>query len=155
LLELYRAGSLIERDDDSGGGNNALIRQYLTAGQTYILNAMFYNNGTGSYSLTMGLMANNPPQTPETRSTGNSLTGGWEYVSGSYIWFFGSDGAIDFYADGRVTSEYTGNGRYTITGNRIRVTWSSNSVEDFTFGISGNTLTITDSDGDRGTWRRR
>jgi hypothetical protein len=51
-LELYdSSGNLIAEDDDSGSGFNALINVNLNSGQTYIVHAMFWGSGGGSYNL--------------------------------------------------------------------------------------------------------
>jgi hypothetical protein len=75
LLELFDStGTRIARDDDSGGGLNALIRHNLTAGQTYTVNARFFSTGTGSYTLTVS---------PPTQLQNIPAGGGSVQVSGT------------------------------------------------------------------------
>jgi hypothetical protein len=149
LLTLFNsAGIQIARDDDSAGGMNSLISHNLTAGQTYRLNAGFWNNGTGSYTLAV------------SRSTtpANPLVGYWDYSSGTgpYIYYFMVDGDIEFFANGRVIEYAYGEpGTYTVNGNRLIVIGDWDGIAyNFTFTISGDRLTIIDHDGDTGTWLR-
>ncbi|HEY0020555.1 MAG TPA: DVUA0089 family protein [Longimicrobium sp.] len=51
LVLFNSAGSAIQQDDDSGGGNDARITQSLAAG-TYIIGANSYAVSTGAYTLT-------------------------------------------------------------------------------------------------------
>ncbi|MCL2577057.1 MAG: hypothetical protein FWE27_03290 [Defluviitaleaceae bacterium] len=87
----------------------------------------------------------------------HELLGRWEYVSGECIWYFASDGDIEFFANGRVR-EYAFNepGRFTIIDdNHLSATGAwDNITYQFTYDISGDILTITDVNGDRGVWRR-
>jgi hypothetical protein len=153
LLSLYNSyGILIASDDDSGGGLDSLIRQNLIAGQAYTINAGFWNNGSGLYTLTVR---------PEgsVGEIDNALVGRWEFVSGTgpYIYYFMTDGEIEFTANGRVTEYAYGEpGTYSVSGNNLIVyaEWEE-FTHYFTYVISGNLLTITDRDGDTGTWRRR
>ncbi|MCL2577613.1 MAG: hypothetical protein FWE27_06140 [Defluviitaleaceae bacterium] len=93
---------------------------------------------------------------PEQSGDNNSLVGRWEYVSGVFIHYFANDGDIEFFAYGRVIEYAYGEpGRYTIIGDgRMSVEGEQTGTHEFTYSISGDMLTITDHDGDRGTWRR-
>ncbi|MCL1787949.1 MAG: hypothetical protein FWG38_08160 [Defluviitaleaceae bacterium] len=87
----------------------------------------------------------------------SDLVGRWEYVEGSFIYYFASGDDIEFFADGRVKEHAFGEpGRLTMLGEgRIRVNgeWDS-SAYDFTYRMDGDKITITDRDGDHGTWRK-
>jgi hypothetical protein len=84
------------------------------------------------------------------------LVGRWQWQSGNYLYYFEFHGDIEFFSDGRVV-EYSSDekGRYTVNGNRLTVIGEWVGRHEFTFDISGDRLTITDSDGDRGVWIRR
>ena len=49
------AGATLAEDDDRAGDLNSLIVCYLTAGTTYTINAGFYLDNTGTYTLTASL----------------------------------------------------------------------------------------------------
>ncbi|MCL2579535.1 MAG: hypothetical protein FWE32_05830 [Oscillospiraceae bacterium] len=56
LLRLINEhGHFMDENDDGGDGLNALIRQMLTAGETYTIQAGFFGSGTGSYTLTVSM----------------------------------------------------------------------------------------------------
>ena len=83
----------------------------------------------------------------------NPLIGQWEYVSGDWIYFFGESN-INFRSNGTVAGE-EGSGNWRALGDDIiRVNYDGDT-ESFYFSIRNNILTITDSDGDSGRWRRR
>ena len=53
-LTIYDSrGNYIAEDDDSGGSSNALVTVPLDAGTTYVIEAGFYGDGSGSYTLTV------------------------------------------------------------------------------------------------------
>ena len=54
LLEIYDSNRrLLAEDDDSGGNYNALITANLNANESYVINARFWGDGSGSYRLTV------------------------------------------------------------------------------------------------------
>jgi len=53
LVLMSGSGSIITQNDDGGDGLNSLIRHQLVAGQTYFIDARFFGNTTGSYTLTV------------------------------------------------------------------------------------------------------
>ena len=81
------------------------------------------------------------------------LVGQWEHVSGDWIWYFGNSG-INFSSNGTVIGE-EGSGIWTVFGGeRLRIDYDGGNTENFTFSVRNNILTIIDSDGDLGRWRR-
>jgi hypothetical protein len=97
-----------------------------------------------------------PTSSPDTES--NPLVGRWEYVSGDMSYYFHMGFDIEFFADGRVMEyAYDEPGKYTIIGES-RMSAIGDWIRElyfFDFTIVGDILTITDSDGDAGIWRRR
>lgn len=92
-----------------------------------------------------------PPVSPGA----SQLIGGWELVSGDWIYYFADSRYVEFFSDGTVyEDDYGEGGRWSADGNRLRVVGEWSGAEDFTFSISGNSLTITDRDGDRAVYRR-
>ncbi|MCL1884571.1 MAG: hypothetical protein FWF81_12580 [Defluviitaleaceae bacterium] len=87
-----------------------------------------------------------------------SIVGRWEFVSGSFIYYFASNGDIEFFADGRVAEFAFGEpGEFILLDDgRLRVVgdWFPTTPYYFTFSIDGDMLTITDHSDDYGTWRR-
>jgi hypothetical protein len=90
-------------------------------------------------------------------SSDDALVGRWVFVSGNNpINYFEWHVDIEFFADGRVL-EHSRNepGTYTVLeNNRIAVQGEWSGTFEFTYEVDGNTLTITDRDGDTGTWQR-
>ncbi|MDR2578576.1 MAG: DVUA0089 family protein [Chitinispirillales bacterium] len=77
-LWLFNANwELITEDDDGGQGSNALITVPLTAGTQYHVRAGFYNNGTGTYRLSV----TSTPVERLSRSGGNVTVDGQTYYS--------------------------------------------------------------------------
>jgi len=79
-------GNLIQRDDDGGGNNNSLLFVHLNAGATYSINAGFYGNDSGSYTLGVSLPDSIPAgggsisvQLVEAYSFTPSQSGQWEF----------------------------------------------------------------------------
>jgi hypothetical protein len=101
------------------------------------------------------------PQTPGSSQDAidSALVGRWEFVSATdFLWFFDEDGAIEFFADGRVIAHrHSEPGRLTMLGDgRFSVFGDWTQFEYvFTYVIIGNELHITDSHNDTGIWRRR
>lgn len=61
--QLYNsAGVLLRSDDDSGTGNNFLMKYSLTKGNSYYIKIQHSNNGTGSYVFFIHDDAINPPE---------------------------------------------------------------------------------------------
>jgi len=99
-----------------------------------------------------------------TVGNSNPLVGRWQYVSGSFIRYFANDGDLEFFADGVVMEYAWGEpGHYIILPDgylRVIGEWSLdrlgyNSNDNiFTYTLSADRLTINDSDGHTGTWRR-
>ena len=85
----------------------------------------------------------------------NGLVGRWQLQRGDWIYYFADADRIEFFADGRVIEHgYGETGTYTVSGDRLTVNgdWSGRQV--FTFSISGNTLTLSDSDRDTAVYTR-
>lgn len=81
------------------------------------------------------------------------LVGEWENISGDWIYYFG-DTEIMFRSNGTVIGE-EGPGTWTVlSGGRLRIDYYWDDVDYFTFSVQNNILTITDSDGDSGRWRK-
>ena len=84
------------------------------------------------------------------------LVGRWEHQSGDWIYFFGESSIIEFKADGTVIShDEDESGNWTaFGGERLRIDPDSGRSLNFTYSINNNILTIIDSDGDIGRWRK-
>ncbi|MCL1787320.1 MAG: hypothetical protein FWG38_04980, partial [Defluviitaleaceae bacterium] len=94
----------------------------------------------------------------------NPFVGRWQHVSGPFVYYFANDGDLQFFADGTVLEHAYGEpGRYIVLPDghlRVigewdvdRLSYDSND-NIFTYRISGDRLTITDSDGHTGTWKK-
>jgi len=71
-LTIYDArGNIIGENDDGAGDLNSLIFVYLHAGNTYTIQAGYYANGSGSYTLNVSRLPN--LSTGNTRITGATL----------------------------------------------------------------------------------
>ncbi|MCL1788618.1 MAG: LCCL domain-containing protein, partial [Defluviitaleaceae bacterium] len=113
-----------------------------------------YGSWPGSYEFVNSAAAP-APTTPATTNA-NTLTGRWEYVSGERRLFFLEKADIEFLADGQV-KEYTYGsvGRISeLTNNSFTITNATGSTYRFTYTMSGNNISITDSANDTVTWRR-
>jgi len=97
-LELYDSrGNMIEEDDDSGDGRNALIAMYLEEGETYRITAGFWGSSGGSSTYTLSVTL--APEIPSNGgtvvangATGFSFTPG---QSGSWVFETTNNGASD------------------------------------------------------------
>jgi hypothetical protein len=91
----------------------------------------------------------------DAQISSNQIVGRWEYQSGDWIWFFGHSEVIEFRANGTAISyeEYEA-GNWSISGQQLIIVYDDDEREYFRFSIRNNILTITDSDGDVGRWRR-
>jgi len=88
-------------------------------------------------------------------SSGSDLVGEWEYSSGTWVYFFGYSDYIEFFSDGRVIEyDYGEAGRWSTSGSQLTIVGDYSGTEVFTYNISGNTLNITDRDGDTIVYRR-
>ena len=84
------------------------------------------------------------------------LAGRWNYTTGNYVYFFGIETEVEFFQSGFVVNRSTlTSGRFTLAGEGILIVRASNG-ENFTFSyaLSGDTLTLEDSDGDRAVFAR-
>ena len=73
-LELYDSrGGLIAYDDDGAGDFNAMMCVYLNAGETYFIEAIFYQGDFGSYTLTVSTAIPVPPEGADMHLTGPSV----------------------------------------------------------------------------------
>ena len=82
----FLADDYFAYNDDGGEGHNALIMEYLEAGTTYVIGAVFYGGGTGSYTLTTTSIEPIPGRGGDFFIDGHSLftftpnqTGNWEF----------------------------------------------------------------------------
>jgi hypothetical protein len=168
-IEFYADGRVIEYAFDEPGRFEVLGDGRMSAIGDWINELYYFSYSISGNTLTItdhdgdrAVWTRPSPGTAERASDpttdDNELIGRWEFVSGQQIYYFDTDGDIEFYADGRVMEyshgepgrfEVLGNGRMSAIGE-----WF-NELYFFDYTISDNTLTIIDSDGDRGTWRRR
>ena len=83
------------------------------------------------------------------------LVGKWEHQSGDWIYFFGNSGIIEFKPDGTVISHDENEiGNWTtFSEDRLRVDYDGER-DNFEYLINNNLLTIVDSDGDVGFWKK-
>ncbi|MCL1878631.1 MAG: hypothetical protein FWF80_07220 [Defluviitaleaceae bacterium] len=83
------------------------------------------------------------------------LLGRWEFVSGTFVFYFASHSDIEFFDDGSVLEHAFGEaGTFEVLPNgqlRVEGEWDTFY---FDFDISGGTLLITDRNGAAATWRR-
>jgi len=86
----------------------------------------------------------------------SELAGMWRFQSGVYIYFFGMDSDVEFFADGtafgyefaeRVAVTMIGSGQFVIRGYE-------GGILTFSYTLSENRLTITDVDGDTAVFER-
>ena len=85
-------------------------------------------------------------------SSKNQLIGEWELLSGRSLYFFGSRG-MEFFSDGTVYGD-DGKGEWSVEGNKLTVKTNSKAY-NFTYSISDNKLTITDSDDDTSDYKKK
>lgn len=72
------------------------------------------------------------------------ILGQWEYVDGGRTF-----GDLEFFSDGTYTSDSVNyDGKYSIDGNRIKLTGVLVSAKVYTFEIKGDTLNLMYDDGD-------
>lgn len=85
----------------------------------------------------------------------NSIIGTWMYTDAyttEYVTFNPDGTFVDIYTD--MGEQFTEIGRYTLSGNRLKLTFSDGYTETVTVTISGNTLTVTYDDGESNTLTR-
>ena len=88
-------------------------------------------------------------------TTDHQIVGKWEYLSGTWIYFFGDSDVIEFRPNGTAISyEEWEAGNFSISGQQITVVDDYGDTYVFRFSISRNVLTITDEDGDVCRWER-
>lgn len=74
-----------------------------------------------------------------------AIVGSWEYTSGGYVYTFNADGTGSYTA-GETVMEFT----YEDDGSTVKILYSSATVpNEFAYTISGNTLSIEDSFGEK------
>jgi len=84
------------------------------------------------------------------------LIGKWEFSSGDGIYYFWESELVEFRTDGTVfSSEDEDSGKWSKSGSdKLTVEDDRGRVFDFTYQLSGDRLTITDEDNDRGVFQR-
>jgi len=89
-------------------------------------------------------------------SSTDPLVGNWGFSSGDGTYFFWESDLVEFKADGTTFSSEDGDsGKWSTSGNnQLRVEADYGRVYEFTYQISGDRLTITDEDGDRGVFQK-
>jgi len=89
-------------------------------------------------------------------SSDDPLVGRWEFSSGDGIYFFWESELVEFETDGTVFSSEDGDsGKWSASGNnKLTVEADYGRDYEFTYQLSGDRLTITDEDGDRGVFLR-
>jgi len=93
-------------------------------------------------------------QTPTQADTTNgdsanakagAIIGSWEYTNGGYVYTFNSDGTGS-YSAGSTVMEFT----YEDDGSNVKILYTGNtSPNEFAYTVSGNTLSIEDSFGEK------
>ena len=83
-------------------------------------------------------------------SENNPLVGKWDIDARTGTYFFGDSEHIEFKSDKTVMdSEYTDDkGIWSTSGDNQLTVETDDEIYEFTYQISGNTLSITDEDGD-------
>jgi len=98
--------------------------------------------------------------TPAPGVLNTELLGVWSRDHGSYIWFFGYADFIGFTDNGDGTYEvyesaYDEHGSWYIsTGGRLIIDGEWSGIQEFTFSIEGNVLTLIDADGDSAVYAK-
>ena len=89
-------------------------------------------------------------------SSDDPMVGIWEFSSGDGIYFFWESELVEFSKDGTVFSSEDGDsGKWSTSGNnQLTVEADNGRVYEYTYQLSGDRLTITDEDGDRGVFQR-
>ncbi len=81
----------------------------------------------------------------------DSIVGSWEYVNGGYIYTFNADGTGS-YSAGSTVMNFT----YEDDGKAVKILYTGNTTpNEFTYTISGNTLSIEDSFGDKVEYKKK
>lgn len=96
--------------------------------------------------------AETPAETPAESENGEgeeaasgAIVGSWEYTSGGYVYTFNADGTGNYTA-GTTVMEFT----YTDKGDSVEILYTGNTAPSvFKYTISGNTLSIEDSFGEK------
>ena len=79
------------------------------------------------------------------KAASGAIVGSWEYTSGGYVYTFNADGTGS-YSAGSTVMEFT----YTDKGDSVEILYTGNTMPNvFKYSISGNTLSIDDSFGDK------
>ena len=83
------------------------------------------------------------------------LVGKWEFSSGDGTYFFWRSDEIEFKADNTIINhEDDESGTWSKAGSDRLTVRSDGTVYEFTYQVSGDRLTITDEDGDRGVFQK-
>jgi len=87
----------------------------------------------------------------------HELVGKWEYEAGSWIYFFGDSGIIEFSANGNVKAvDEDETGKWTSAEQgRLKVVDSDDYDFEYRYVIVNNKLTITDEDGDAAIFTKK
>lgn len=79
------------------------------------------------------------------KAASGSIVGSWEYTSGGYVYTFNADGTGN-YSAGSTVMEFT----YTDKGDSVEILYTGNTMANvFKYTVSGDTLSIEDSFGEK------
>ena len=79
------------------------------------------------------------------KATAGAIVGSWEYVDGGYTYTFNKDGTGNYKA-GETVMEFT----YEDLGDKVSILYTGNTVaSEYAYTISGDTLSIEDSFGEK------
>ncbi len=79
------------------------------------------------------------------KASKGAIVGSWEYTDGGYTYTFNKDGTGS-YSAGDTVMEFT----YEDSGDKVSILYTGNTVaSEYAYTISGDTLSIEDSFGDK------
>jgi len=97
-----------------------------------------------------------PPAPLPSGITEADLYGPWEFSHGDITYYFWEAEYVEFFFWGEIYSSDTSdvNSTWSLTGNQLTVSYDDGTSYVFTVDLIGDTLVITDSDGDTGYFTR-